>query len=155
MILVLFRSIGATCFQALPPCCFEQRSSCSSLLMSLPLNPRSERPIIAPSVAKANFLSLGSDLRAAVDGGAEWLHFSIQDGRMVPKISFGPLIVSACRKEFPNTIFDVKLGIFEPERRIADFVKAGADVISVRHCQNDHRVAFQSLAMLHAWSHDG
>ena len=50
---------------------------------------------------------------------------------MVPKISFGSPIVAACRKEFPDTIFDVKLGIFEPERRIPDFVKAGADIISV------------------------
>ena len=53
------------------------------------------------------------------------------DGRMVPKISFGPPIVAACRKEFPSTVFDVKLGIFEPERRISDFARAGADVISV------------------------
>ena len=51
---------------------------------------------------------------------------------MVPKISFGPPIVAAARKEFPDTIFDVKLGIIEPEHRIADFAKAGADIISVR-----------------------
>jgi ribulose-phosphate 3-epimerase len=87
--------------------------------------------IVSPSVAKANFLELGKDLEAAVAGGAEWLHFSVQDGRMVPKISFGAPIVASCRKAFPDTIFDVKLGCIEPEHRIADFVKAGADVISV------------------------
>jgi len=97
----------------------------------LPLGAAGVRPIVSPSVAKADFLNLGADLRAAVDGGAEWLHFSVQDGRMVPKISFGSPIVAACRKEFPDTVFDVKLGIIEPERRISDFAKAGADVISV------------------------
>jgi ribulose-phosphate 3-epimerase len=91
----------------------------------------SQRIIIAPSVAKANFLNLGSDLSAAVDGGAEWLHFSIQDGRMVPKISFGAPLVAACREAFPNSVFDVKLGCIEPEARLNDFLKAGADIISV------------------------
>ena len=90
-----------------------------------------DRIIISPSVAKANFLHLGRDLSLAVQGGAEWLHFSVQDGRMVPKISFGAPLVAACRKEFPDTIFDVKLGCIEPEHRIDDFVKAGANILSV------------------------
>ena len=90
-----------------------------------------DRIIVSPSVAKANFLNLGADLAAAVDGGAEWLHFSVQDGRMVPKISFGAPVVAACRAAFPNTVFDVKLGCIEPEARVSDFVKAGADIISV------------------------
>ena len=50
---------------------------------------------------------------------------------MVPKISFGAPVIAACRQEFPETVFDVKLGVVEPERRIADFIKAGADIISV------------------------
>ena len=87
--------------------------------------------VVSPSVAKANFLELGKDLKEAVEGGAEWLHFSIQDGRMVPKISFGAPLVSACREAFPDTVFDVKLGCIEPEHRIPDFVKAGADILSV------------------------
>ena len=87
--------------------------------------------IISPSVAKANILDLGTDLSEAVNGGAEWLHFSIQDGRMVPKISFGAPLVAACRDAFPDTVFDVKLGCIEPEHRVADFVKAGADILSV------------------------
>ena len=95
-----------------------------------PLGP-ANRIIVSPSVAKANFLTLGEDLNAAVAGGAEWLHFSVQDGRMVPKISFGAPIVAACRDSFPDTVFDVKLGCIEPEHRVDDFVKAGADIISV------------------------
>lgn len=87
--------------------------------------------IVSPSVAKANFLELGKDLGEAVEGGAEWLHFSIQDGRMIPKISFGAPVVAACREQFPQTVFDVKLGCIEPEHRITDFVKAGADILSV------------------------
>lgn len=90
-----------------------------------------DRIIVSPSVAKANFLDLGVDLHAAVNGGAEWLHFSVQDGRFVPKISFGAPIVAACRQAFPDTVFDVKLGCTEPEARVDDFIKAGADIISV------------------------
>lgn len=90
-----------------------------------------DRIIVSPSVAKANFLNLGHDLESAVAGGAEWLHFSVQDGRMAPKISFGALVVAACRDAYPNTVFDVKLGCIEPEARVNDFIKAGADIISV------------------------
>jgi len=97
----------------------------------LALGPVTSIPIISPSVAKADFLKLGFELRGAVDGGAKWLHFSVQDGKMVPKISFGPPIIAACREEFPETIFDVKLGIVEPEKHVANFAKAGANIISV------------------------
>lgn len=99
--------------------------------LALPLKSAGKDVVISPSVAKADLLNLEHDLDAAVKGGAEWLHFSVQDGRMVPKISFGAPIVSACRKAFPMTIFDVKLGCIEPEHRVDDFVKAGADIISV------------------------
>jgi hypothetical protein len=90
-----------------------------------------DRIIVSPSVVKANLLNLGHDLESAIAGGAEWLHFSVQDGRMVPKISFGAPIVAACRDSFPNTVFDVKLGCIEPEARVDDFIKAGADILSV------------------------
>jgi ribulose-phosphate 3-epimerase len=100
--------------------------------MVLPLKPFSpSQVIISPSVAKANWLRLGEDLSSAIEGGAEWLHFSVQDGRMVPKISLGSPLVKACREAFPNTVLDVKLGCIEPEHRIEEFVKAGANVLSV------------------------
>lgn len=102
----------------------------SSEALVRPLGPPN-RVIVSPSVAKANFLRLGEDLDAAVSGGAEWLHFSVQDGRMVPKISFGAPVVASCRDAFPNTVFDVKLGCIEPEHRVPDFVKVGADILSV------------------------
>ena len=98
--------------------------------LSLPLG-SSNRLVISPSVAKAHFLNLKVDLTATIDSGAEHLHFSIQDGRMVPKIYFGAPLVGACREAFPNAVFDVKLGCVEPECWIKDFVKAGANIISV------------------------
>lgn len=89
------------------------------------------RVIVSPSVAEANYLRLGEDLDAVVRAGAEWLHFPVQDGRMVPHITIGPAVIADCRKAFPNTIFDVKLSCIEPEHLIDEFVKAGADIISV------------------------
>ena len=88
------------------------------------------RPIVAPSVAKADFLALGSELEACTAAGCEWLHCSVQDGVFVPKVSFGAPIVSAARKACPDTVIDVKLGCIDPENRIAEFAAAGADAIS-------------------------
>ena len=56
------------------------------------------RPIVAPSVAKANFLALGAELEACTAAGCEWLHCSVQDGVFVPKVSFGAPVVSAARR---------------------------------------------------------
>ena len=88
------------------------------------------RPIVAPSVAKANFLALGSELEACAAAGCEWLHCSVQDGVFVPKVSFGAPVVSAARKACPETVIDVKLGCIDPENRVAEFAAAGADAIS-------------------------
>jgi len=87
---------------------------------------------IAPSVAKADPLNLETELAAAIEGGATWLHCSVQDGRMTKKLgSMGPGLVGALRKKFPDITLDVKYTGLEPEARIAEFAAAGADNISV------------------------
>ncbi len=106
--------------------------------------------VIAPSVAKADFYHLGHDLNAAVDAGAQWLHFSVQDGRMVPKVSFGSPVIAALRPHFPDTVFDVKLGCIEPMDRVSEFAKAGADIISVHP-----EATLQLPAVLHAIAEAG
>mmetsp|Transcript_7991 Transcript_7991/g.23828 ORF Transcript_7991/g.23828 Transcript_7991/m.23828 type:complete len:276 (+) Transcript_7991:201-1028(+) len=107
------------------------------------------RNIVAPSVAKADFHTFGQELQACVDAGCEWLHWSVQDGHFCPKISFGAPLIAAERAHqsmrlprrasrrptagdhFPETVFDVKLTIDQPERHVASFAKAGADILSV------------------------
>lgn len=93
---------------------------------------RSE-PLIAPSLLAADFARLGSELDDIGEGGADWLHLDVMDGRFVPNITFGPLLVEAVGR-LTDLFLDVHLMIDGPERRIADFVQAGADLVTV-HCE--------------------
>ncbi|NJM75853.1 MAG: ribulose-phosphate 3-epimerase [Acaryochloridaceae cyanobacterium RU_4_10] len=91
----------------------------------------STKPIvISPSILSANFSRLGEDVRAVDEAGADWIHVDVMDGRFVPNITIGPLIVEALRPVTQKPL-DVHLMIVEPERYVADFAKAGADIISV------------------------
>ena len=85
--------------------------------------------VIAPSILSANFAQLGEDVRAVDKAGADWIHIDVMDGRFVPNITIGPLIVEALRPVTKKPL-DVHLMIVEPERYVADFAKAGADHIS-------------------------
>ncbi len=85
---------------------------------------------IAPSILSADFGRLADEVRAAEAGGADWIHVDVMDGRFVPNITVGPLVVRAVRRATRLPI-DVHLMILEPERYIEDFAAAGADVISV------------------------
>ena len=68
---------------------------------------------------------------AAVDkAGADWIHVDVMDGRFVPNITIGPLVVDALRNVTDKPL-DCHLMIVEPEQRVADFAKAGADIISI------------------------
>jgi ribulose-phosphate 3-epimerase len=73
---------------------------------------------------------LAEEVRAVEAAGADWIHIDVMDGRFVPNITIGPLIVRAVRRE-TNLPLDVHLMIVEPERYVADFREAGADWISV------------------------
>ncbi len=86
--------------------------------------------VVAPSILSADFSRLGEEIKAVDAAGADWIHVDVMDGRFVPNITIGPLIVSAIRPYTTKPI-DVHLMIVEPEKYVADFAKAGADIISV------------------------
>jgi ribulose-phosphate 3-epimerase len=78
----------------------------------------------------ADFGRLALDVEAVERAGADWIHVDVMDGRFVPNITLGPPIVAAVRAATKLPV-DVHLMIVEPERYVADFVSAGADVVSV------------------------
>lgn len=86
--------------------------------------------ILAPSILAANYANLQSDIEKSIAGGAEWIHCDIMDGHFVPNISYGPMIVETVNK-FTTTFLDVHLMIYNVDNYIPQFVKAGADLISV------------------------
>jgi ribulose-phosphate 3-epimerase len=86
--------------------------------------------IIAPSILSADFSNLGRDINTVVDAGAQWIHVDVMDGIFVPNITIGPVVVRGIRKA-TKAFLDCHLMIMDPERYIDDFIKAGADGITV------------------------
>ncbi len=78
----------------------------------------------------ADFGHLADEIRAVEQAGADWIHVDVMDGRFVPNITIGPLVVEAIRK-VTSLPLDVHLMIVQPEQYVADFARAGADRISV------------------------
>jgi ribulose-phosphate 3-epimerase len=95
---------------------------------------------IAPSILAADFAKLGEEIHDVETGGADYIHVDVMDGHFVPNITMGPQVVSAIRP-YTNLPLDVHLMIEEPDRYIADFVQAGADIVSVHveACPHLHR----------------
>jgi ribulose-phosphate 3-epimerase len=96
--------------------------------------------IIAPSLLSANFLNLQQDCNMLNESAAEWFHLDIMDGRFVPNISYGPMIVDFISKS-TTKYCDVHLMIEEPEKFAEAFQKAGANNLTVHYeaCKHLHR----------------
>jgi ribulose-phosphate 3-epimerase len=96
--------------------------------------------IIAPSLLAANFLNLQSECNMLNESQADWYHLDVMDGRFVPNISFGPMLIDFFRKA-TTKICDVHLMIEEPGNYAEAFKKAGADILTVHleACPHLHR----------------
>ena len=103
-----------------------------------------EAPRIAPSILSADFARLGEEVAAVERAGADWIHVDVMDGRFVPNITLGPVVVEAVRRA-TSLPLDVHLMIVEPERYIDAFVKAGATTVGVHSetCPHLHRTLAQ------------
>lgn len=101
---------------------------------------------LAPSLLSADFTALGEQIKQAELGGADYLHIDVMDGAFVPNISMGPLIVEAARR-CTSLPLDVHLMIEEPRRYLADFARAGADILTV-HQEADRHLQ-RTLATIH------
>jgi ribulose-phosphate 3-epimerase len=92
---------------------------------------------IAPSILAADFARLGAEVKACEDGGADIIHFDVMDGQFVPNITIGPLLVGAVKRSTRLPI-DCHLMIVDPDRYIPEFVKEGAQMISVHPESGPH-----------------
>jgi ribulose-phosphate 3-epimerase len=101
-------------------------------------------PVIAPSILSADFTRLGEELSACEQAGADWIHVDVMDGHFVPNLTFGPLLVEACRRA-TRLPLDVHLMVEKPEAMLEAFARAGADrlTVHVETCPHLHRTLQQ------------
>lgn len=105
-------------------------------------------PIVAPSLLSANFLNLQADCTMLNESEADWFHLDVMDGRFVPNITFGPMVIDFIRKA-TTKVCDVHLMIEEPERYAEQFKNAGADnlTVHIEACRHLHRNVQQIKAL--------
>ena len=93
--------------------------------------------LISPSILSADFGRLAEEVKAVDAAGADWIHVDVMDGRFVPNMTIGPLVVKAVAKATAKPL-DVHLMIVEPERWIEPFVDAGANLVTVHQEASVH-----------------
>ena len=109
--------------------------------------------VIAPSILSADFGRLAEEVRAVTAAGADWIHVDVMDGRFVPPITIGPLVVAAIRRA-THLPLDVHLMIETPEKQVAEFVRAGANGVTV-HVEASTDVAATLAAIRTAGARPG
>jgi ribulose-phosphate 3-epimerase len=98
---------------------------------------RASPVLIAPSILSADLAHLADEIQQVEQAGADWIHVDVMDGRFVPNITLGPVVVQALRRATTLPL-DVHLMIVEPERYVEAFAEAGADIISVHAEASTH-----------------
>ncbi|MCH5185142.1 MAG: ribulose-phosphate 3-epimerase [Oscillospiraceae bacterium] len=103
---------------------------------------------LAPSILSADFAILKEQIREVEETGVRMIHLDVMDGHFVPNMTFGAVLVKSIRR-YTDLIFDVHLMIDHPDRYIEDFVKAGADIITVHiECESD---IDECIDMIHSY----
>ncbi len=86
---------------------------------------------IAPSVLSADILNMERDVNKMLEGGADWIHVDIMDAHFVPNLSYGPSLVEALHKRYPEVPLDVHLMMDNPQYYIDRFARSGASVLTI------------------------
>ncbi|MGQ0642986.1 MAG: ribulose-phosphate 3-epimerase [Gemmatimonadaceae bacterium] len=92
---------------------------------------------VAPSVLSADFAHLADEIARCVDGGADWIHIDVMDGRFVPNLTFGAKVIETIRR-LTTLPLDVHLMVLQPEEYVESFVGAGADLLTIHQEVSPH-----------------